>query len=94
MDTDLTYTEQQKVDQLSTMANLPGSNQNKYRTELHGYINELIDNRLGAIEDKQQFTTYTGETIKLCDSCPQHKKGNGWQVTQCNDCQGSNDASK
>lgn len=33
-----------------------------------------------------QFTTYTGEAISLCSNCPQFKRENGWDITQCNHC--------
>ena len=37
-------------------------------------------------DNQKTFTTYTGETISLCDNCPQFKSNGGWEITQCNDC--------
>jgi hypothetical protein len=35
---------------------------------------------------EQQFSTYNGETIKLCSDCPQFRRNGGWEITQCNNC--------
>lgn len=34
----------------------------------------------------KRFTTYTGETIKLCDNCSQFKRDGSWEIRQCNRC--------
>lgn len=47
----------------------------------------LDDNR----QPYQWFTTYTGEKIRLCSSCPQFAQSisasrPSWEITQCNQC--------
>lgn len=39
---ELTFEQTQKIDHLSLLANTRGSNQNRYRIDLHAYVEELL----------------------------------------------------
>lgn len=43
---ELTFEQQQKIDELAKKAYTPSSNSNKYRFELYAYINSLIDDEV------------------------------------------------
>jgi hypothetical protein len=65
--------------------------ENMPRGKTYDWENEkqAITSLLNTELDKKTFTTYTGESIKLCNDCPQFKREDGWQITQCNHCETS-----
>lgn len=78
------FEQQQEITKILEQYRNNPSNSNKYRFELFAYIDKALEQ---AEQTPQgQFITYTGEAISLCSNCPQFKRENGWDITQCNHC--------
>ena len=59
MSDELTFEQQQKVDELASKAFTPSSNSNKYRFDLYAYITDLITTQKKAARIDELFRTYT-----------------------------------